>query len=174
MGVRLAASRALLGAGDQSSTRTVYGAVAGLILIGIALIVLAVWLYRKTRPEPELLAPLERMDDRDWLRRDPAQQRRELDAVRPVGAKPVVREKQAPEVDPDFDLEAPALADFDDLQLDRPTPDVLVESMYDPLLTRDHASDNHTDEPHDEPHDQPHDTPLTGSVGVESEEPSER
>ena len=105
-----------LAVGDMSSTRTVYAVVLALVAIGVALIFIGAWIVRQTRPDPELLAPLERMADRSWLHQDPAQKRRTLDEARPAGAKPVVREKGVPEVDEDFAQSKPSIANFDDLQ----------------------------------------------------------
>jgi len=67
------------GIGDPTSTRTVYGVVILLILIGLVLIGLGVWLVLQTRVDPDLLGPLERMDQRDWRKVDPVVQRRLLD-----------------------------------------------------------------------------------------------
>ena len=53
-----------------------------LALIGVAFIILAVWLYKSTRVDLSLLAPLETMSDRKWRRLDPASQRRLLDDER--------------------------------------------------------------------------------------------
>lgn len=103
-------------AGDASETRTVYVVVAALGLIGVALIVLAIWVIKQTRPDPELLAPLERMQDRSWRTQEPAQRRRDLDEVRPPGARPVVQNPGVPAVDDEFEQNLPALAEFDDLQ----------------------------------------------------------
>lgn len=103
-------------AGDVSTTRTVYLVVAALGLIGVGLIVLAIWLIKQTRPDPELLAPLERMQDRSWRTQEPAQRRRDLDEVRPAGARPVVQHPGVPAVDDEFEQNLPALATFDDLQ----------------------------------------------------------
>jgi hypothetical protein len=105
-----------LAGGDTSSTRTVYAAVLALVAIGVALIFLGAWIVRQTKPDLELLAPLERMADRSWLHQDPAQKRRTLDEVRPAGAKPVVREKGVPEVDEDFAQAKPSIGNFDDLR----------------------------------------------------------
>jgi len=76
-----------------SSTRTVYGIVIALGLIGLGFVVLAMWLIRQTRPERQLLAPLERMDDRSWRDQEPTAMRRDLDSLRPTGARPVIREQ---------------------------------------------------------------------------------
>jgi uncharacterized protein HemX len=54
--------------GDPEGTRTVTAIVALLVVIGIGLVMLAIWLFRVTRPDPELLAPLEIMSERRWRR----------------------------------------------------------------------------------------------------------
>ena len=50
--------------GDPEGARTVTSIIALLVVLGVALMMLAVWLHRKTRPDPELLAPLEVMGER--------------------------------------------------------------------------------------------------------------
>lgn len=107
---------ALEAAGDSSATRTVYGVVIALGVIGVGLLVLGIWLIKQTKPEPQLFAPLERMDDRAWRKLEPAEMRRDLDSLRPEGARPVLREKSVPDVDADFAQSRPTLATFDDLQ----------------------------------------------------------
>jgi len=77
----------LLGAGDTGSTRLVYAMVIGLVVVGVALVTLAIWILRQTRPEPALLAPLERMGERRWRRHDEHVRRQLLDEVRPMGAQ---------------------------------------------------------------------------------------
>ncbi len=79
--------------GDPSATRTVYLTTVILVLLGLALGTLAVWLVRRTRPEPELFAPLETMDTRAWRKMDADERRRQLDAVRPAGALPVAHDE---------------------------------------------------------------------------------
>ncbi len=93
---------ALVGARDPGSTRVVYAIVVALALLGIGLAVFAWWLMRVTRPDPELLAPLEAMQSRRWQRLDPAGRRRLLDDVRPDGADPVDPAPAAPEPDDEF------------------------------------------------------------------------
>ncbi len=105
---------ALVAAGDPGSSRLVYAMVAGLAVIGVALVVLGAWLVRQTRPDLEVLAPLERMGDADWKKRDPSTQRRMLDQVRPEGAEPLTPEPEPPPIDAEFDSEHP-LASFSDL-----------------------------------------------------------
>ena len=100
--------------GDQTATRTVYITIVLLVALGLGLAILAVWLFKRTRPEPELLAPLEEMDTRAWRKQDPAAQRRALDAIRPPGARPVHREAAVPDVDDEFAAARPAVG-FEDL-----------------------------------------------------------
>lgn len=105
----------IVGAGDPGSTRLVYAMVAGLVVIGILFVVVALWLIRQTRVDPELLAPLERMGDNDWNRLEPAGQRRVLDEVRPVDAQPLEVELLEPEIDAEFDESDRPVQTFEDL-----------------------------------------------------------
>jgi hypothetical protein len=100
--------------GDDAASLRVYVVIAVLIVIGVLLIALAVWLVRQTRPDPELLAPLERMDARQWRKLGPQDRRRALDDVRPAGAIPLDRAKSEPKVDQDFAATRP-VRDFSDL-----------------------------------------------------------
>ncbi len=110
------AAPVLLGAGDPGSTRLVYAMVAGLIAIGVVFILLGIWLVRQTRYDLPVLAPLERMGDKDWRRqRDPATQRRVLDEVRPAGAEPLRPESSAPNLDAEFELADRPVAPMSDL-----------------------------------------------------------
>ncbi|MFZ9017462.1 MAG: hypothetical protein ACO225_13115 [Ilumatobacteraceae bacterium] len=91
--------------------------IALLSALGVALLVLARWVHRRTRPDPALLAPLEVMGDRSWRRADAVWQRRRLDEVRPEGAEPLVRSVAPPSVDEAFER-GPAAEGFDDLRID--------------------------------------------------------
>lgn len=103
------------GASDPGSTRLVYGMVVGLAVVGVAFVALAIWLIRQTRADPELLAPLERMGDGDWRRKDPATQRRLLDESRPEGATPVHTEPAPPSLDDEFEHAEDSMRSLDDL-----------------------------------------------------------
>lgn len=105
---------AVASVGDPAATRTVYTTVIILVVLGFVLAAVAVWVLRRTRPEPELLAPLETMDTRGWRKLDPAARRRALDESRPPGALPLRREASEPAVDESFSTVAP-VASFDDL-----------------------------------------------------------
>lgn len=117
--------------GDPAATRTVYITVGLLVLLGVALAALAVWLWRRTRPEPQLLAPLEEMQTRRWRKQDPAGQRRALDASRPAGARPVRREAAEPAVDTDFGTTRPVVG-FDDLVDDPPEAEAGADELDEP------------------------------------------
>jgi len=119
---------AVIVASDPEASRLVYSMVIGLALIGVALILLAVWILRQTRSDLEVLAPLERMGDGDWRKRDPSTQRRMLDEVRPDGAQPLVREPMQPTIDAEFEQNGHPVGSFADLgpgvveELNDPTP----------------------------------------------------
>jgi outer membrane biosynthesis protein TonB len=111
--------------GDPSRTRTVYAAVLFLVALAIVLVVVAMWLVRVTRPDPEVLAPLELMGTRSWRRADPVGQRRLLDDARPAGAQPLDPAAPPPSTDAAFDA-GPTVIGFDDLAADpepEPEPD---------------------------------------------------
>lgn len=63
--------------------------IAALVVLGLVLVGVAIWLARRTRPEPELLAPLEAMGARRWRTTDADARRRQLDELRPAGAEPL-------------------------------------------------------------------------------------
>jgi hypothetical protein len=112
----LLAAPALIGAGDPGSTRLVYAMVGGLVVVGFAFVLLGIWLFRQTRYDLPVLAPLERMGDRDWRRqRDPATQRRVLDEVRPEGAEPLRPESSPPTIDEEFELSERPVTSMSDL-----------------------------------------------------------
>jgi len=103
--------------GDPEGTRTVTSIVGLLVALGLALVMIAVWLWRTTRPDPELLAPLELMGERKWRRADPVAQRRRLDDARPDGAEPLTPSASPPVLDQTFDA-GPSATGFDDLDVD--------------------------------------------------------
>lgn len=109
----------LVGARDPGSTGVVYTIVVLLVLGGIGLGVFAWWLVRTTRPDPELLAPLEAIESRRWRRLDPAGQRRLLDELRPEGADPLDMARSEPDVDEDFSADVD-LRDVRELSDDDP------------------------------------------------------
>jgi hypothetical protein len=104
-----------LAAGDVQSTRIVYAMVVGLAVIGILFVLLGIWVIRQSRVDLEVLAPLERMGDREWRKSDPASQRRSLDEARPDGAKPLQPEQSRPCVDTEFEQPDRPVQSFEDL-----------------------------------------------------------
>lgn len=108
--------------GDPEGTRTVTSLIALLVALGLGLVMVAIWLFRTTRPDPELLAPLEAMGERKWRRLDPVGQRRRLDELRPDEAEPIDPSVAPPALDEAFDA-GPAAPGFDDLH-DDGQPDV--------------------------------------------------
>ncbi len=113
-------SAALVAVGDPSRDRTVYATIVLLVALGFTMILLAVWLLRTTRPDPEVLAPLERMGQRKWRRADPVWQRRHLDEVRPGGADPLEPMSAPPATDAEFER-GPQPIGFDDLAVSNET-----------------------------------------------------
>jgi hypothetical protein len=105
---------ALVAVGDPARDRTVYATILLLVALGLALIMLAVWLVRNTRPDPDVLAPLERMGERKWRSADPVWQHRSLDEVRPREAKPLEPSSAPPATDAEFER-GPQPIGFDDL-----------------------------------------------------------
>lgn len=101
--------------GDPGGTRTVYAIIAVLVVMGIALIMVALWLRRTTRPDPELLGPLEVMGDRAWREGDPESRRQRLDEVRAHDAHPLERPTEPPDL-----VEASAAGPADSSDADEP------------------------------------------------------
>lgn len=134
--------------GDPTASRTVYGAVVVLALIGVAFIILAVWLYKSTRVDLSLLAPLETMSDRKWRRLDPASQRRLLDDERPEGARPLHVAPSAPDVDAEFESGVHAADGFDDLAEREIAPDVHDDTA--PINTAEPTESDGEDAPSNE------------------------
>ncbi|MDX2380149.1 MAG: hypothetical protein QNM02_10375 [Acidimicrobiia bacterium] len=136
----------VVAAGDPDADRIVYGAVIALVVIGLVLIGVGTWLFRQTRVDPELLAPLERMNDRTWSRRDPATQRRMLDEVRPDDAVPLHREPMEPTPDEEFEQTDRPVESFDDLKDPVPAADSDDSTMSEGAESGD---DSVADEPDD-------------------------
>lgn len=70
------------GFSDPHNERLILGAVAGLILLGVAMIVVTVVWWRNNRIEHAALAPLEVMGERSWWKGNFAERRRRLDDAR--------------------------------------------------------------------------------------------
>ncbi|HEX6657569.1 MAG TPA: hypothetical protein VF065_05770 [Ilumatobacter sp.] len=122
--------------GDPAGTRTITSIVLLLAVLGIALLMLAIWLFRLTRPDKELLAPLEVMGERKWRRADPVWQRRRLDEVRPTEAQPLQPSAAPPDFDEAFFDHVPAASGFADLHDDahrdgEPSPEAVAPPAAD-------------------------------------------
>lgn len=63
---------------------------AGLIVLGLVLLVVTLSFWRAAVEDPEVLAPLEVMADRSFARADETKRLALLNQVRPQGAEPVV------------------------------------------------------------------------------------
>jgi hypothetical protein len=68
---------------DAGSTRVVVIVSLLLLVLGFGLVVLNVWLWRKTAPDPEALGPLVEMSSRKFADLDLIEQRHRLDQLRP-------------------------------------------------------------------------------------------
>jgi hypothetical protein len=79
---------AAFGAVIASTGTTVAVLVAVLVLLGLAMIAVALWLVRSTRTDPAALGPLEVMGERRWRKGDADARQTNLDTVRPPGAPP--------------------------------------------------------------------------------------
>lgn len=164
-----------LAASEPDRSSTVWALVALLVVMGVALVMLAVWMVRTTRPDPEVLAPLERMSDRSWRNTDPVWQRRDLDDLRPEGAEPIERMAALPALDEQFDR-GPQAPGFDDLRGEQVgvggNGTAPQETLADhPDATTADAAVNGTagepvDEPVDAPIDEPTDEPTAGHEGA--------
>jgi hypothetical protein len=132
--------------GDPESTRTVYITVVALLGLAVGLGVLAVWLWKRTKPEPALLTPLEEMDTRTFRQLDPDRRRHVLDEVRPRGWRPVAFEEyEGPDPDDPADDETVAYRRIEDA--DAPT----VAYVRTTMSTADPAGEPDIDEHADEP-----------------------
>ena len=78
--------RRRVGAVIASTGTTVAVLVAILVLLGLAMIAVALWLVRSTRTDPAALAPLEVMGDRRWRKGDADARQANLETARPPGA----------------------------------------------------------------------------------------
>lgn len=69
--------------GDAAGTRKLVAIVTLLGVLGIGLVVVGVWLFKITRPDPDALGPLEVMSERKWRSSDPLWQAHLVNSVRP-------------------------------------------------------------------------------------------
>jgi hypothetical protein len=135
--------------GDPAGTRTLTAIVALLAVLGIGLVMIAVWLFRLTRPDKELLAPLEVMGERKWRRADPVWQRRRLDEVRPADASPLLPSAAPPDFDEAFE-KGPTASGFDDLHDDAAAPVINGAAVKSEVLAEPVDADSSAEEAPDE------------------------
>ena len=125
--------RAMFAVLAQSSL-TVNLVGGGLVAFGIALFVVTISFWRSAPADPEVLAPLEVMEDRDFARADPEERVNLLNKFRPRGASRINKIQapaqllRAPENDPVDEFSD----DYDDEADGFEEP--VVPSVIDPLL----------------------------------------
>src|SRR3954447_6658549 len=73
---------------DPTNERLIYLSAAGLILIGLALLIGTIIWWHRGRQEHPVLAPLEVMSTRSWANATEGDRRRRLDSVRVNGVEP--------------------------------------------------------------------------------------
>jgi hypothetical protein len=74
---------------DKSSSRTVNIIIGALIALGLLMLLVAIWLWRASRPVPSHLEGLDLITKRRWLRSDENRREHLLDSIREVrGAAP--------------------------------------------------------------------------------------
>lgn len=112
---------------------------AGLIVLGLVLLVVTLSFWRAAVEDPEVLAPLEVMADRSFARADETKRLALLNQVRPNGAEPVVHHVAPPVLvrEPLSEPERPFRDPYDHSD---DAVDVVPESssIIDPLLNQNH------------------------------------
>src|SRR3954447_2713399 len=82
---------------DPTNERLIHLSAAGLILIGLALLIGTIIWWHRGRQEHPVLAPLEVMGSRSWEKAPDGERRRRLDSVRVNGVEPQVDEVVRPD-----------------------------------------------------------------------------
>ena len=108
---------------ESEAALRVYAAAAGLLLLGVLLLVFTVRWWRDTRPDPPSLGPLDVMGDRRWSNARDADRRRLLDEHRPTGADPSIPLIVEPEPIDLSVLARDTPKNFDDLREEGPVSD---------------------------------------------------
>lgn len=109
---------------ESQAALRVFLAAGGLVVAGLSLLVLTIWWWRHTRPEPPALGPLEVMGDRKWATAADSERRRLIEEFRPVGAEPSNRIVDPQPVDLSV-LARDAPRTFDDLREPMVDPEAL-------------------------------------------------
>lgn len=79
-----------------ASSMSINAIGAGLIVLGIVLLIVTLSFWRAATEDPEVLAPLEVMADRKYARADDTRRLAMLNMVRPEGAEPIVHHAVPP------------------------------------------------------------------------------
>lgn len=111
----------------------------GLIAFGVALFIVTLSFWRSAPADPEVLAPLEVMEDRSFARADTQERVNLLNRFRPRGASRISRIQAPSQL-----LRAPENDPVDEFNDDEPDDEYLeseVPSVIDPLLRS--AQDSH-------------------------------
>src|SRR4051794_9091312 len=82
---------------DPTNERLIYLSAAGLVLIGLALLIGTIIWWHRGRQEHPVLAPLEVMGSRSWEKAPEGERRRRLDSVRVHGVEPQHEEVVRPD-----------------------------------------------------------------------------
>lgn len=106
---------------DPTNERLIYLSAAGLVLVGVALLVGTIMWWRRGRQEHPSLAPLEVLGTRAWGKASEGDRRRKLDQVRIGGSAVVEDEFVRPEPVDLRELVRSMPQAFDDLR--EPSPD---------------------------------------------------
>ncbi|MSO58946.1 MAG: hypothetical protein EXQ63_01300 [Ilumatobacteraceae bacterium] len=119
----------------------------GLVLFGVALVIVTLSFWRAARIDPEALAPLEVMQDRKFNRADSQMRIELLNKFRPAGAEPI-ENMTAPSVlsrEPDSEPEKEVLDSFshDDDAFDIIENPNVVPDLIDPLIHYQHENGGH-------------------------------
>lgn len=78
----------MMAASDVAGNTQMYAIIAALVAIGVVLIAVGFWARRATRPDHQVLAPLEVMNTRAWRTSSDSERERLLDDVRPEAPAP--------------------------------------------------------------------------------------
>lgn len=112
---------------DPTNERLIYLSAAGLVVVGVALLVGTILWWRRGRQEHPALAPLEVLGSRSWTKASEGDRRRRLDRVRVGGVvEPVDEPIHSEPVDLRELLRSMPQA-FDDLRDPEPEPEPPAE-----------------------------------------------
>jgi len=116
---------------DPTNERLIWLSAAGLVVVGVALLVGTIVWWRRGKQEHPSLAPLEVLGSRSWTRAPEPDRRRKLDRVRSGGSVVIEDEPLRPEPVDLRELVRNLPAAFDDLRDPVPEPAVDGEAPAD-------------------------------------------